>query len=207
LGFACGAFASFTPFFTLHALVAAVAAWFSRANIIASVFGTVVGNPLSFPLIATICLGLGNWILGRAEDGDAEAKMTFAYLTEHPVDFVESIFTPYLVGGLAPGLACGVAFYVFLRPLVAGFQKRRRDALERRARAWRRDAEPPRAGARDAPPEPRPAGRADAPEIVKALASVRQAAPRAAAGPAPGPSSTHADGDPAPAANGAAKPH
>ncbi|MEM9724154.1 MAG: DUF2062 domain-containing protein [Pseudomonadota bacterium] len=136
LGFACGAFASFSPFFTLHALVAVILAYAIRGNIIAGVFGTVVGNPLSFPFIAATSMGLGNWILGRL--GDAEAalseKMTFSYLWAEPWDFFESIFTPYLIGGLLPGLLCGAAFYFALRPVVAAFQERRRRILSARAR-------------------------------------------------------------------------
>ena len=34
LGFACGAFASFTPFFTMHILLAAGLAWVMRGNIL-----------------------------------------------------------------------------------------------------------------------------------------------------------------------------
>jgi uncharacterized protein (DUF2062 family) len=65
LGFACGAFISFTPFFTLHFFLAAGMAWAFRANILASIFGTAVGNPLTFPFIATGSLWLGRYLLGR----------------------------------------------------------------------------------------------------------------------------------------------
>ncbi len=134
LGFACGAMASFSPFFTLHALIAALLAWVTRGNLIASVFGTIVGNPISFPLIAATSLKLGNWMLGRNDDvGAADTKMTFSYMTEHPFDFLESIFVPYLVGGAIPGLICAVTCYLLLRPAVGSFQKRRRNALTARA--------------------------------------------------------------------------
>lgn len=136
LGFACGAFASFTPFFTLHALVAALLAWMTRSNIIAGVLGTAVGNPFSFPLIAASSMQTGYWILGLSGDTTAltETKLTFGHMMDQPVDFFLSIFTPYLIGGLGPGLLCGLAFYFALRPLIAGFQDRRRTILAKRAR-------------------------------------------------------------------------
>ena len=136
LGFACGAMASFSPFFTLHALVAVIFAYAVRGNLIAAAFGTIVGNPVSFPFIAAASMGAGNWLLGRVGEGEdaLAAKMSFTYLWEHPVDFLESIFTPYLIGGLAPGLICALAFYFALRPMVGAFQERRRQVLSSRAR-------------------------------------------------------------------------
>lgn len=134
LGFACGALASFTPFFTLHALVAALLAWISRGNLIAAVFGTIVGNPITFPLIAATSLQFGNWMMGRIANIDAaNEKMTFAYVTDHPFDFLESIFVPYLVGGFLPGVLCALACYLLIRPAVATFQRRRRTILSERA--------------------------------------------------------------------------
>ena len=134
LGFACGALASFTPFFTLHIFVAAFFAWIVRGNIIAGAFGTIVGNPISFPLIAAACMSTGNFLLMRAGGDDYSTKLTFEYAWNYPFDFFESIFTPYLVGGAIPGLLAAVASYFLLRPLVARFQQKRRDLLSDRAR-------------------------------------------------------------------------
>ncbi|MEM9735433.1 MAG: DUF2062 domain-containing protein, partial [Pseudomonadota bacterium] len=53
LGFACGAMASFSPFFGFHFFYAAGLAWLVRGNMVASLFGTIVGNPFTFPLIST----------------------------------------------------------------------------------------------------------------------------------------------------------
>lgn len=135
LGFACGAMASFSPFFTLHIFVAALFAWVVRGNIVAAAFGTIVGNPVSFPLIAAASMKTGNWLLARASGADYSDKLTFDYAWNHPFQFFESIFTPYLIGGIVPGLICSLGFYFLLRPIVARFQKRRRDMLARRARA------------------------------------------------------------------------
>ncbi len=152
IGFACGVMASFSPFFTLHIIVAVALAMAVRGNLIAAAFGTIFGNPISFPLIAAASLKLGNWMLGRSDGVEDLETLSWEYVSGQPFAFLESIFTPYLVGGLAPGLICSVICYYLLRPVIARFQERRRTTLEARAReliARRRGAT--RQGARAAP--------------------------------------------------------
>ena len=64
LGFACGVYASFTPFFGFHFVFAAALAWVLRANLYASAIGTFFGNPITFGFIMWICLNLGGRIMG-----------------------------------------------------------------------------------------------------------------------------------------------
>jgi len=132
LGFGCGALASFTPLFGLHFLVAVALAWLLRGNLLASAFGTAIGNPLTFPLIAASSLQTGWWLLGYEEE--LEAHFTFGWLTDN----IDVIFLPYAIGGLLPGLAAGVVCYAVLGPVVAAYQARRRTKIERRAVAQRR---------------------------------------------------------------------
>ena len=61
-GFACGAAISFTPFVGLHFVFGGICAWAIRANIMASIIGTAVGNPWSFPFIWTLIYNLGVWM-------------------------------------------------------------------------------------------------------------------------------------------------
>ncbi len=132
LGFACGAVASFTPFFGVHIVLAAALAWLVRGNILAAAFGTIVGNPLTFPFIAAFSLNTGWRILDtgtRATDSD----FSVGWLLEN----IEQIFLPYLVGGILPGLLAGVICYWFIGPIVEAYQRRRRRRLARRAEAWR----------------------------------------------------------------------
>ncbi|MEO1329467.1 MAG: DUF2062 domain-containing protein [Pseudomonadota bacterium] len=134
IGFSCGVLASFSPFFTLHILVALAYALLVRGNLIAAAFGTIFGNPLSFPLIAALSLKTGNWILARNDGVEDLDHLTWAFVTEKPFAFLESIFTPYLIGGLVPGIVSAAVCYALLRPVVARFQDRRRTVLETRAR-------------------------------------------------------------------------
>ncbi|MEM6678054.1 MAG: DUF2062 domain-containing protein [Pseudomonadota bacterium] len=135
LGFACGGFASFTPLFGFHFFVAAALAYLLRANLLASAFGTAVGNPLTFPFIAAASLQVGFWLTGA--DEELSSNLSFGWLTDN----IDLIFWPYAIGGLLPGLACGVLCYGILGPIVAAYQQRRRKVLSAKAEARRRAAD------------------------------------------------------------------
>ncbi|MEM9783927.1 MAG: DUF2062 domain-containing protein [Pseudomonadota bacterium] len=127
LGFACGAVASFTPLFGFHFFVAVFLAYLVRGNMLASAFGTAVGNPITFPLIAYTSLSIGWWITG--EKAMSHKDLTFGWLTEN----VDVIFYPYALGGVLPGFACGILCYAVIGPTVAAYQERRRKKLAVRA--------------------------------------------------------------------------
>jgi uncharacterized protein len=154
LGFACGVFASFTPFFGLHFVLAAGLAWLIRGNVVAGLIGTAAGNPLTFPLIASVSLGLGRRILGYGVTGrdfgrvvDAltegagglgRSLLSLVGLGESAWDKLVPLFTdivwPYFIGGLLPGLIAAIASYYLTRPLIGAYQSRRRTRMVARAR-------------------------------------------------------------------------
>ena len=146
LGMSCGIFASFTPLFGLHFLIAGFLSYLLRANVLASLIGTFVGNPITFPIITVFNLKLGEWILGSSEysSGDGgkifEGFLDFIFLiyksffTEGSIgennvprmnEFLNGVFMPYSLGGLILGIFIAVVSYFLLRPLVATYQKKR----------------------------------------------------------------------------------
>ena len=153
LGFATGILASFTPFFGAHILIAAAVAKLVRANMVAALIGTLAGNPLTFPLIAWVSLGLGRRILGYGASGENFERLSDAFGEAASglwssllalvgrgesqwgrlEPFFHYVLWPYFVGGLLPGLAAALAGYLLLRPLVAAYQARRRDRMRARA--------------------------------------------------------------------------
>ncbi|MGF1501569.1 MAG: DUF2062 domain-containing protein [Paracoccaceae bacterium] len=161
LGFACGAFASFTPFFTLHFFVAAFFAWILRANMFAALAGTIVGNPFTITLIASSSLWLGRWILGQRANGSNIDAVWDAFGTAFDglwatlkswvglgpaeptglLTFFHDLFLPYLVGGAVWGFLAGAGTYVLLWPLVAAYQAARQRRFDERAAARRREAD------------------------------------------------------------------
>ncbi|MFT7027987.1 MAG: hypothetical protein ACI9ZH_000147 [Paracoccaceae bacterium] len=134
LGFACGVQVSFTPLFGFHFFAAAALAFLFRGNMLSSAVGTFVGNPLTFPLIASSSFWLGSKITG-IHVGAADQGHDLVWLWDN----LDAIFVPYLVGGLAPGLIAAVGFYWLVRPMVAAFQNRRRLMLMDRAKQRMKD--------------------------------------------------------------------
>lgn len=149
-GVFAGVFTSFTPFFGLHFLVAALIAKVMRGNIIAALLATFFGNPLTFPIIATFSLKFGQYLLGtggtdaaivdeNAPGVGATLWRNFMALFNDNVadwgflwDFYNSVFLPYLVGGLLPGLIAGTVAYYITAPVIDFYQKRRKGRLRQK---------------------------------------------------------------------------
>ena len=153
LGMSCGIFASFTPLFGLHFLIAGLLSYLLRANVLASLIGTFIGNPITFPIITVFNLKLGEWILGSNEysSGDGgkifEGFLDFIFLiykslfTEGSIgensvprmnEFLYGVFIPYSLGGLILGISVAIISYFLLRPLVSTYQKKRVSLKARR---------------------------------------------------------------------------
>ena len=123
-----------------------------RANVLASLIGTFIGNPITFPIITVFNLKLGEWILGSNEysSGDGgkifEGFLDFIFLiykslfTEGSIgensvprmnEFLYGVFIPYSLGGLILGISVAIISYFLLRPLVSTYKKKR-DSLKAR---------------------------------------------------------------------------
>jgi uncharacterized protein (DUF2062 family) len=134
-GVAAGAFASFTPYLGFHFVIAALLALALRGNVLASAFGTAVGNPVTFPFIFAATLGLGRFVLyGRHPETFQPLNLgnTLAHLDFH------HIWQPYLlpmtVGGLILGTLVGAIIYMVTRWGTAVFRAQRQKRLAERAR-------------------------------------------------------------------------
>jgi uncharacterized protein (DUF2062 family) len=146
MGIACGAFVTFTPFFGLHFFLAWGMAVILRGNILSALLGTFVGNPITFPFIAATSYQLGLRILGMGREETVWLKLRHSFeeafgtvwgnikslFGYEPsswdgfLEFLQGIFLPYLVGGIIPGFITAVACYIFSKPLIASYQKRRK---------------------------------------------------------------------------------
>ena len=149
-GIAAGVFTCFTPFFGLHFIISAGLAWILRGNILAALLATFVGNPLTFPLIAAISMEMGSFLLGvgalplplvlssfsgAANDLWHNFVAIFTADTAHwegLLRFWDRVFLPYLVGGILPGIAAGIAAYFLSNPLIAAYQKARLARLKKK---------------------------------------------------------------------------
>ena len=135
-GFACGAAMSFTPFVGLHFVLSAILAWSIRANIIASVIGTAVGNPWTFPFIWTWLYQTGTWMVS-GERLEGAAKPDFSEIFGHMLQALVSLDAAYILETAAPVFwpmfvsslpTTFVVWWVFYLPLnytIQGYQNRR----------------------------------------------------------------------------------
>ena len=171
-GVAAGVFTTFTPLFGLHFVVAYALARLVKGNGWAAVAGTFFGNPLTFVPIAWTSLTMGHWLLGTGRTvsehetrgvfgafsragwdlwHNALAPFTHQRASWHGLaDFFRDVFLPYLVGGILPGIACGVAAYYVTLPAIAAYAKAKA-ARQARLKAKRAGGGPaaakPRGGA------------------------------------------------------------
>lgn len=153
-GVFAGVFISFTPLFGFHFLGAALIAWVLRGNILAALLATFVGNPLTTPLIAVSSIELGHWMLGTtahfnlmtvfesftSAGQEITHNLLAIFTTEstrwHKLGaFFQTIFLPYLVGGILPGLLVSFVFYFLTIPVIRAYQiLRAKQACERKRR-------------------------------------------------------------------------
>jgi hypothetical protein len=126
-GFACGAAMSVTPFVGFHFVLSALLSWAIRGNILASAFGTVIGNPWTFPLIFWWCYTLGNAMMGEFGVSELPGELTVSFLLHHPW----RVFLPMLLGSIPTALVVwGIAFGL-VHVAVSGYREARRRRLQR----------------------------------------------------------------------------
>ncbi len=145
LGFAAGAFASFTPFMGLHFLIGALLALVIGGNLLASALGTFVGNPVSFPFIWFLTYSFGNYLLGVDTGQPVEVEMPRVSILAAIADpaklwteFVQvawPLIKPMTVGGVPLGILAGSICYFPVKLAVESYKHRRQEKLRRSGRA------------------------------------------------------------------------
>lgn len=140
LGVGAGVFASFTPFVGFHFILAGIIAWIIGGNLVASAFGTFVGNPVTFPFIWAGTFGLGNWILG-IDQGNAIEIDLGPGLLDRSVDNLLPLLKPMLVSGIPLGIIAGLLIYFPVRSGIDVYQRRRRERLRLRVLAQKQGQE------------------------------------------------------------------
>ncbi len=159
-GIWAGVFTTFTPFYTLHFLIAFLIARAMRGNILAALMSTFFGNPLTYVPIAVVSLKTGHFLLGTEfEEGsqrsfagkfaDAGQDLWENFLTLfngqepdwHGLSvFYNDIFFPYMIGGLIPGVIAATIAYYLSVPLIRAYQRRRKGMIRAKFEAIKKKA-------------------------------------------------------------------
>jgi len=137
LGFAAGVMVSFTPFIGFHFIAGGLLALVLGGSVIASAFGTFVGNPLTFPFIWYGIYKLGNLLLGTEGEFNPDILVSgFEKLWVGISDFSGDVLLgafdilwpllkPMTVGGVLMGILAGMLFYLPVLKAVKSYQRRR----------------------------------------------------------------------------------
>ncbi len=156
----CGVFVTFSPFFGLHFIFAAVFARLVKGNILASLMATFIGNPFTFVFIALASLKTGHVILGTELErgelrslsrkfGDAGSDLWHNFISIFTPDrmdwsglaiFSREVFIPYLIGGIIPGLITATVCYYLTVPVLHAYQKRRKGLIKAKFEALKQKA-------------------------------------------------------------------
>lgn len=161
-GIMAGVFTTFTPFFGLHFVTAALVAFVVRGNVLAALLSTFFGNPLTYVPIAMASLRTGYWMLGlewgrgnvhgslgeKFADAWADLHHNFlAMFTPERADwhglrlFYDEVFFPFMIGGIIPGIFVGIIFYYISLPLIRAYQHRRKGAIKAKLAALKKKAQ------------------------------------------------------------------
>lgn len=159
-GIWAGVFASFTPLYTMHFLVAFLVARLMRGNVLAALMATFFGNPVTYVPIAVVSLKTGHFLLGTEFEEDShrsfigkfvdasdDLRQNFLALFNgrdpdwHGLTvFYNEIFHPYLIGCLIPGAITATICYYISVSLIHAYQKRRRAKVKAKFRAIKEKA-------------------------------------------------------------------
>ncbi len=158
-GIWAGVFVTFTPFYTMHFVVAAIIARIMQGNILASLMATFFGNPLTYVPIGVVSLQTGHWLLGtkfeasdksfggKFVDAGRDLKDNFlTFFNDKEPDwhglaiFYDEVFFPYLVGGLIPGVIAASVCYYLSVPLIRAYQHRRKGLIKDKLAAMKKKA-------------------------------------------------------------------
>ncbi len=157
-GIFAGVFTTFTPFYGMHFVVAAILSTLMRGNVLASLLATFFGNPLTYVPIVMTSMQTGYWMLGMddrqlgfgrhvegepatvgerfLQAGDAFWDNFRALFTGAEMDwsdlsvFYDEVFYPFMIGGIVPGIIAGAICYYISVPLIRAYQNRRKGALK-----------------------------------------------------------------------------
>lgn len=127
-GFASGVAISFTPFLGFHLIIGALLARIFNGSIIASLIGTLAGNPWTFPFIWIFTYKIGLYILGSVTPDSIPHDLSFSTMWEHPTH----LFIPMMIGSIPCAIIGWILSFYSCREIVVRFQRQR---MRRRALA------------------------------------------------------------------------
>ncbi len=113
-GLSFGAAISFVPLPGTHIILAAILTAATRGNVVASVVGTIVGNPWTFPLMWWAAYKIGEFAFSLFHLPVEQMPKHFVWadifheIEQHPFE----LFVPWITGGVLLALLSWPCFYM-----------------------------------------------------------------------------------------------
>ena len=124
-GFACGSVVSFTPLLGLHFVLAIIFAYLIRGNFVAALFGTIVGNPITFPFIWGLIYKVGAFFTTtKYEEFNSEINFNMI------INQTYEIFIPMLIGGAILATPVWLITYFITFSFVSSYKKSKKKKLK-----------------------------------------------------------------------------
>jgi uncharacterized protein len=127
-GFAFGASVSFTPLPGLHIFSAAGLSFITRGSVLASVVGTLVGNPWTFPLMWWAAYKTGHFAFSSfgAHISEMPDNLTWDYLVDEISHRPMELIIPWIVGGIILMVISWPVFYILIYRMVSKLRHKHR---------------------------------------------------------------------------------
>ena len=128
-GLAFGCSISFVPTLGFHIIQCFFLCLLFRANFIASVLGTIFGNPWTFPFLFLISYKVGWFVLNATGINipfNADIDLSFKSMSETPW----ALLTPMLIGGYLMAFLTFPLFYIGFYSMVKSARLARQKVIE-----------------------------------------------------------------------------
>ena len=135
LGLSIGTAISFTPIVGTHFIQAGFLGYMFRANFLASLLGTFMGNPWTFPFMWWAAISLGSFLFqlfGFPADVSLPEHVNFPIIWDIIKHQPVRIFAPWFVGGYLLGLLTVPLTYFPFYYTISGAKLARKKARERK---------------------------------------------------------------------------
>ena len=132
VGVAWGVAVSFTPFYFLHIGIAVVGSWFMGGSLLGAAIGTLVLNPLTFPLIGWLTYSIGSYFLSPSADFDGMGELSMTYIINNFSEIVMPFLLPMALGGVLVGFVSWIGVFLIVRMLVSRYRELRIRKLKRK---------------------------------------------------------------------------
>ena len=129
---AWGVAVSFTPFYFLHIGIAVVGSWFMGGSLLGAAIGTLVLNPLTFPLIGWLTYNIGSYFLSPNHDFAGMGGLSITYIAENFSEIVMPFLLPMALGGILLGFVSWIIVFLVVRMLVSRYREIRIRKLKRK---------------------------------------------------------------------------